>query len=255
MDGRLKTALARRDAGATLTELLVVMLILGIVVAATASLTISLTRTTAQNTARQDQVDAARTAVERISKTTRTAVKPSQLLGNCSATCEATSAFLQGGALTTQFFANLDNPGNAVGPSRITYTIATSGTDKGVLVEKVQRPDPWTTGSLTDGYKYCNAEATGASTDCKNRLTVRKYTGEVSTAKSVFTYWGADGNELKPPAGGTLSAEDLKKVVGIEVTLTVQSASPTAPRSTTYIQRITLPNAQAVIEAGEDETP
>lgn len=253
MGARFREALSRRDSGTTLTEMLVVMLIMGIVVAATATLTIGLSRTTGQNIARQDQIDAGRTAVERISKTTRTAVKPSQLIGSCSAACEATSAFLQGGALTTQFYANLDNPGNSVGPSRITYSVATSGTDRGVLIEKVQRPD--SSVPTSDGYTYCNAEASGATADCKARLTVSRYTAGVSTAQAVFTYWDAAGIPITPPAGGTLSATQLKDVLAVEITLTVQSSSPTAPRSTTFIQRITLPNAQAVIEAGEDQTP
>ena len=51
--------LRRDDRGSSLTELLVVMLILGLVVATTAALTIGFQRTNAQNIARQDQVDMA----------------------------------------------------------------------------------------------------------------------------------------------------------------------------------------------------
>lgn len=232
----------------TLTEMLVVMLIFGIVVAATASVTISMARTTGQNVARQDLVDEARTAVERISKTTRTAVKPSQLLKTCSGTCTDTDAFLQGTATSMKFYANLDNASNSVGPSQITYTIATSGTDAGVLVEKVQRPDPGTTA----GYVYCNAEAAGASTACKSRLTVRRLAeGIVTGGPAIFQYFKSNGDPLTPSASG-LSSDDLEKVLGIEITLTVRSASTTAPQPVTYIQHVTLPNAQAVIQQGKD---
>lgn len=239
------------DRGTTLTEMLVVMIILSIVVAATAALTVGFTRTTAQNTARQDQIDAARTAVERISKTARTAVKPSQLVSNCNATCQQASAFAAGSAYSMRFYANLDNPRNTVGPSQITYTVATSGTDAGVLIEKVQRPDPTAT-PPPGGYTYCNAEAAGASQECRSRLTVRRYASGVRTTTPVFTYYGSDGGKLDVGADGQLSADRLQKVLAVEVALTVTSTGPSAPRPTTYIQRITLPNAQAVVQEGEN---
>lgn len=252
MIARIRAAHARRDEGTTLTELLIVMLILGIIVAATATVTIGMSRTTGQNVARQDIVDEARTAVERISKTTRTAVKPSQLLSSCSTTCADVDAFLQATPFAMKFYANLDNAGNAVGPSQVSYTVATSGTGAGVLVEKVQRPDSPVPG--TSGYSYCNAEAAGATAACRARLTVRRVAERVDTTRAVFTYFASDGTRLVPAAGG-LTAADLEKVLGIEVTFTVSSASTTAPQPVTYIQRITLPNAQAVMQQGEDATP
>lgn len=242
-------AVRRRDSGTTLTEMLVVMLIFGIVVAATASVTISMTRTNGQNIARQDLVDQARTAVERMSKTARTAIKPSQLFTQgCNTACADADAFLQGTATSMQFYANLDNAGNVVGPSRITYTIEASGAGAGVLVEKVQRPDP----GGTNGYTYCNPDAAGATALCKSRQTVRRLVAGVDTSgPAVFQYFKGDGAKLTPSASG-LSPTDLEKVLGIEITLTVRSASTTAPQPVTYIQHVTLPNAQAVMQTGKD---
>ncbi|GIG24242.1 type II secretion system protein [Cellulomonas denverensis] len=243
--------LRSEDRGTSLTEMLIVMLILGIVIAAAASLSIMLTRANGQNVARQDQIDAARVAVERMSKTTRTAVKPSQLITSCNATCDQVEAFMQGGDLSMKFYGNLDNAKNAVGPSQITYTIASSGAKAGVLVEKVQIPD--SPNPTSNGYQYCNAEATGASAECKSRLRTRDVVSGVQTSSAVFTFYGPGGTRLNPGAGGVLSAADLNKVLSVEITLTVQSDSPTRPDPTTYIQRITLPNAQAVIPQGEDD--
>lgn len=254
MTARIRAALAHREAGTTLTEVLVAMLIMSIVVIATASLTIGFGRTTAQNTARQDQIDVARTAVERMSKTTRTAVKPSQLLASCESTCAQVDSFLQGTTTSMKFYANLDNVGNSVGPSQITYTIGTSGADAGVLIEKVQIPDfPQPTNG--NSYSYCNAEAVGASADCKKRLTVRRLaTGVVlSASEPTFSYFRADGSPLSATGSG-LSAADLERVMAIEIRLKVRSSSSSAPAPTTYIQRITLPNAQAILQ-GEDTTP
>ena len=42
-------------------------------------------------------------------------------------------------------------------------------------------------------------------------------------------------------------------VLAIELTVSVQSTTVTKANPTTYIQRITLPNAQAVLRQGEDE--
>lgn len=249
----MRTALRRlrtEDRGTSLTEMLIVMLILGIVIAAAASLSIMLTRANGQNIARQDQIDAARVAVERMSKTTRTAVKPSQLLANCNATCNQVEAFMQGGNLSMKFYANLDNTKNTVGPSQITYTIATSGPTAGVLVEKVQIPDSAT--PTSNGYQYCNAEAAGASAACKARMSTRQVVAGVQTSAAVFTFYGPDGARLTPASNGSLTATDLDRVLSVEIALTVQSDSPTRPDPTTYIQRITLPNAQAVIPQTED---
>ena len=42
-------------------------------------------------------------------------------------------------------------------------------------------------------------------------------------------------------------------MLAIELTVSVQSTTVTKANPTTYIQRITLPNAQAVLRQGEDE--
>ncbi|RMI13103.1 hypothetical protein EBM89_05900 [Cellulomonas triticagri] len=249
----MRERLGRDDRGTTLTETLVVMVIMSIVVITTASLTIGITRTTAQNSTRQDQIDSARTSVERVSKTVRTSVRPSQLLSGCAGACLDASAFMSGSTLSMKFFANLDNVNAAVGPSQVSYTVATSGADAGVLLERVQVPDP--VSPTSNGWVYCDPDASGASTECKKRLTVRRYASGVDTSKPVFTYWGADGGQLIPGGSGALSAADLKKVIAVEVTLKVSSSRPNSPGPTTYIQRITLPNAQAFVQQGEDSTP
>lgn len=243
----------RGDRGGSLTEMLVVMMILGIVVATTASLTIGFQRTNAVNIARQDQVDMARTAVETMAKKVRTAVKPSQLIATCDETCTA-DAFVLAERFAVQFYANIDNQGNLVGPSRVTYRVATSGADAGKLIEKVQRPDSATPTST--GYSYCNAEATGASAACKTRLTTRTVaTGIVTSGAAIFSYTADDGVPLTPPATGSLGATDLDRVLAIELTVKVQSTRATKAQPTTYIQRVLLPNAQAVINQEEEETP
>ena len=233
---------AERDAGSSLVELLVVMFILSFVVITTVTLTMGLQKTTAQVVNRQDQIDTGRTAVERMSKVLRTAVKPSQLIANCAGCTD--DAFIRAEDATIQFYANLDNPGNTVGPSRISYSVATSGVDAGILVEKVQTPD--SNVPTATGYVYCNAEAVGATAACKARLTVSRLAGEVKTSVPLFSYFDEQGVALSTGSTG-LGASDIGKLLSVEMRLTVQTTAATKPAPTTYIQRVLLPNAQAVL--------
>ncbi len=233
----------RGDAGYSLTELLVVMFILSIIIATTATLTIGMWRTNSDVMARQDQVDTARAAVERMSKTLRTAVKPSQLIASCPGCVE--DAFIKAGTFSMQFYANLDNPNNSVGPSRVSYAVATTGTDAGVLIEKVQRPD--SNQATATGFVYCDAEAATASQDCKDRLTTRRLAeGVVVTTGPLFRYFNDSGVEMLPGTVG-LSSADIARLLSTEITLNLKKPGGNAINPTTYIQRIMLPNTQAVL--------
>ena len=230
-----------RDGGLSLVELMVTMLITGLVAALTASLVIGVQKTNQANVVRQDQVDAARVAVEGMSKTLRASVKPSQVSGSCT-TC-ASDAFLVGGNLTVQFYANINNPKNSVGPSRVTYTVASTGSAAGQLVETIQRP----TSNIptASGYTYCAPGAAGCASTIKTRVLARG----VVTTSPVFSYFDQAGVKMTP-GSGSLSAAQLKNVLSMEVVVQVQMGTRGEAKPTTYIQRVMLPNAQAVMKAG-----
>ncbi len=259
MCGTVRRALAGKpDRGTTIVELTIVMLVLGIIVAATATLAIGFTYTNAKNTNRQDQIEDARTATERLSQTLRTAVKPSQLIAACSVACGDIDAFMQGKDTSVAFYANIDNAGNKVGPTRVTYTVGTSGVDTGVLTEAAQTPtdaDPSTPGVVDpghDGYVYCDATAVLATQECRKHLTTRVLARGVQTSKPVFKYYGPDGSRLSTSVTG-LTTDELSQVLAVELVVTVETTNARKPVPTTYIQRITLPNAQAVLQQGNDE--
>lgn len=242
----------RRDAGFSLTELMVSMFITSLVIVTTVALTITFQRTNAQNFSRQEQIDTARSAVEAMSKAVRTAVKPAQL--SCSTCTVDPEAFLEASGVSMRFYANLNNPGNSVGPSRVTYTLLTTGPDAGNLVEKIQVPDSNVpTGA---GYQYCDAEAVGASAVCKGRLTVRPVAfGVVNDAASpIFRYYDQGGALMTPASGTSLSAAQLENILAVELLVTVQADNAVKAPPTSYIQYIMLPNAQAVIRL-EEATP
>jgi len=239
---RVRTGSAVRDGGFSLTELMVTMFIMGIVVAATVSLTIGFERTNAENVSRQDQIDTTRTAVEAMSKSLRTAVKPAQLTSNCSGCIE--DAFLQGTDYSVQFYANLNNPMNSIGPSRVTYTLVTTGPTAGQIIETVQTPSP--PGVVTGtGYQYCADVSASASAVCQASFSTRPvaFGALATTGTPMFKYYDASGGRMTLP----LSGDQLAHVLSIEIVVTVQSTNATKPHPTTYVQRVTLPNAQAVI--------
>jgi type II secretory pathway pseudopilin PulG len=247
---RLRRA-AYGDAGTSLTELLVTMALFSVVMIAALSLSIGFMRTNADTTTRQDQVDAARVASEAMTRSLRTAVLPSQLITNCvdKTLCED-KAFLLGQKYTVRFYANLDNPGNTVGPSKVSYGVSAAGD----LVEKIQVPDSASVAAGGGYYTYCDAESASATPACKKRLTVRTAAKDVltNTGAALFSYFDENGTRLDPGSTG-LSADDLAKVAAVELAVTVKS-SPRI-RSTTYIQRVSLPNVQASINEKQDVNP
>lgn len=247
---------AGADAGTTLAEMLVAMVLFSIILAAVLTISIGFTRTNQETIQRQDQVDVGRVAVEGMSKSLRTAVLPSQLITNCTVTaCTSDVAFLLGQDYAVRFYANLDNGDDKVGPSKVSYVLATSGSTSGTLTEKIQTPDnadPTKTGGY---YTYCDAESASATTTCKKHLVTRVLARGVqwTTGKPVFAFYDDDGKRLDPSkSGGSLAADDLGDVIAVELTVTVQlKGGSTQVRPTTYISRVALPNAQSALHDRE----
>lgn len=250
--GRVGGPTGRRvDEGLSLVELAVTMMIMGIVVAATATLVIGAQRTNSQTIARLDQVESARTAVERMSRTLRASVMPSQLLMSCPGCTE--DAFIRGADFEVQFYANINNPGNTVGPSRVTYQVIETAPGVVDLVQTIQIPRyPTPTAA---GYQYCDP-AVDTSPACVGQ--VKKMTAArnllTTTGFPMITYYDQGGVPLVPVAG-VLTAAQLGSVLSVELRVTVQKQVSYRAQPTTYIQRIMLPNAQAVIRQGEEATP
>lgn len=241
---------AEREQGTSLVELSITMLIMGVVVAATAVLVIGAQQTNAQTMNRGDQIQEARNGVERMSRTLRSSVMPSQLLSACAGCTE--DAFIRGESYEVQFYSNIDNPGNSVGPSRVTYEVVETAPGVGDLVQTVQIPNsPVPTSS---GYIYCNP-VTDTSPVCQARVSRQPIARDVlvDASRPLLTYYDMNGTELVP-SGGALTGEQLRLVLAVEVRLRVQEQTSNRAQPTEYIQRIMLPNAQAIIRAGEEES-
>src|SRR5690348_16728808 len=152
-----RAARARTDAGFTLAELLSVMVIMGVLGTAVSTLFISSIKTTQSTSTRLDQANAGRIAMDTITRVLRTAVMPASL-ASCSPSCGSQAAFIQGSAYKVAFYADIDNPDNAVGPSQVTFSVDASGN----LIETVQPADA---GSAATGYTWtpCTYRAPGCS--------------------------------------------------------------------------------------------
>ena len=240
----------QRDAGITLTELLVTMMIMSFIVLATVALVIGTQNTSQQTINRFEQIQEARNGTERMSQTLRTAVMPSQLLGGCLG-CVG-DAFVQGRKFDVQFYGNFENPGNTIGPKRITYSVSDPDADGvGELIQSIQRPDsPHPTAT---GYHYCDP-ASGSPT-CLDRVQRSVVARDVlvDSSQPLLRYFDRQGNEMYP-GNGSLTSNQLAEVLSVEIHLRVQGQQgATQAAETSYIQRIMLPNAQAVIRQGEEE--
>ena len=218
--------LKRSDEGVTLIEMVVVIAILSGVLAMVMTVIIAAQKNVNGNSARLDQIQQGKVAMESMSKTLRTAVRPSQLNATCIGCDQA--AFLQGNARSVQFYANINNPANIVGPSRVSYTVSNSG----VLTETLQAP---IVHSATDyNYQYCTP---GPGCTVTSRVLARG----VSLSKTMFTYYDASNNTFSTLP---LASTDLPRVDSIDIIVNVSSSAQVS--STTFTQRVTLPNADAV---------
>jgi Tfp pilus assembly protein PilW len=228
--------MTRRDDGMTLVELSVSCLVLAIVMTSVGVLVFGANRLNSGNSARLEQVSQGRIALDAMTRTLRTAVLPSQLGAVCASGAAAddpscaTAAFVLGTSTSVQFYANIDNENNLIGPSKVTYTIS-----NGTLVETVQRPNPHAPTVFT--YSYCTPSPTCA-------VRTRTLARGVETTAPVFTYYDATPTKITT---ATLTAADLAKVDSIEVGVTVKKAGKVKVRPTTFVQRVALPNADAVV--------
>lgn len=236
------------DAGTTIVELAVTMLIMSIVAVATLTLVIGFERSNAQNMARQDQIDEVRTAVLHVSTTLRSAVAPSQL-PECSDGSCPDDAFIEASGYLMRFYANLDNPDGSVGPSRVEYYL-----DGTTLMQAVQVPDSAVPGP--SGFQYCDARADGASAACAARLTEMPLAFNVvqDASTPLFSYYKQGAVEMVPASGGSLTAAELANVLSVDVHVVSQVAQAEKADPTEVVQRVTLPNSQILIRQNEEDS-
>jgi len=228
------------DAGFTLTEMVVAMVVLGVVLAGGFMVLTGAIRTAQATSSRVTDINNARLAVSAMSRTLRTAVLPSQLDDSASAGT-ITAAFIQGGPTSVQFYADVGNPavlptsGNTTyGPSQVSYTL-----NAGVLTQTIQPPLSHDVNN--HDYQYCNPTLPG----CMVFTTVLARGVDATAAKPLFVYYDATGNSL-----GALTASNLDDVDSIDIRVGMDTVS-TGPMGTTSITtRVSLPNHESLLRNG-----
>jgi prepilin-type N-terminal cleavage/methylation domain-containing protein len=224
---------ARRDAGLTLPELLIAMSLTGVLLAALASLFIGATKTTHGTQNRLEEVNDGRVAISIMGRAMRTAILPNQLFDVSSTD---TSAFISATPTSLRFYANIDNPANSVGPTKVTYGVAA-----GVLTQITQTPNPFVPANPV--YVYC---APGAGCPTKTKILARG----VLTSSPIFRYYDSLGNEL---IGSPLNDDQLDAVDSVDISVTV-SKPGSGGNGTTFALRIAMPNHDAVQRLEDEET-
>lgn len=242
---RVTTAVRRRvlratrgDTGLTLIEMVVAMAVGTIVIIASFTLHISSLRAASGTGTRLNQINEGRVAVEAMSRSLRTAILPRQLGAECvsgSVGC-LEAAFMRGESGSVRFYANINNVPdvtgvrNTNGPSRVEYSV----TD-GTLRESIQRPELHAPGDTS--YTYCDA----TSPTCT--VSTRVLATGVQSAPALFTYYDRSGAVLPTPLGAAM----LQNVDSIDIQVRVSQPGHPSVAPTTYVTRVSLPNAASVV--------
>lgn len=178
---RPRRATPPRDAGVTLTELIVAMAVFSIVLVGVAALTAGIQRSDRAAWERVDDTEEGRYALMQLSRVIGRAVVPATVGGRE----RAAFADLAPDALTV--YADLDNPGGAVGPSRVEYALA-----DGELTQTTRRP--------VDGDRATYCADDDATPECEGRVqTVVLARAVRDDAAPLFTYLDAAGDETDAP--------------------------------------------------------
>jgi prepilin-type N-terminal cleavage/methylation domain-containing protein len=223
------------DDGFSLTEMLSTLVIMGVLTAIVSTMFITSLKATQSNAGRLEQQNSGRTAMESLSRIIRGAVLPSSL-GTCSTTCSSgAAAFIQGNATSMSFYTDVDNSNNAYGPSQVTLSVSAGG----VLTQTTQQADP---GSASVGYTWTTCTYLAAG--CSKRVVVLAQ-GVVTTG-NLFTYYTFGSTT---PITGTLSAPQLANVDAVDIYLQIKLTSSAKAATSTFVQRVSLPNVDTLIEA------
>lgn len=244
---RLTRALAPRraqravDDGFTLAELLVAMLITSIVLGGLGAIYTATARTSSITQTRLAQTDDARNGVETATRVLRTAVMPKQLQDLSS----ADAAFLSADRDSVSFYADIDNPNNTIGPSRVKLWVDASGN----FWELRQPPDQ--PPSVTYDYAYSNCTPNTAGCKAIQRLVAPGV--QDTAAAPIFKYYTSAGTQI---TSIPITGSGLADIDSVEITLTVSHTNAFSPvAATTYVERVALPNHAEIVREQASASP
>lgn len=223
----------RRDDGLTLVELLIAMALTSILLVTCSTIFLGSTRTAHGTQSRLDEINDGRVAIASMGRAMRTAILPSQLF---YASSTETSAFISADSTSLRFYANIDNPGNIIGPTKVVYGVAA-----GVLTQTTQTPNAFD--PLNPVYVYC---APGPGCPTKTKILARG----VLTSSAIFRYYDSLGVEMT--GAPSLTTDQLDGVDSVDISVTV-SKPGSGGGGSTFALRVAMPNHDAVQRLNDEE--
>lgn len=219
----------RRDAGITLVEMLVSMVILGIVLAVVTGLFISVAQTVAKAQAINDSTRIASNAANELGRVigmgTSLAATGSPI---------PTSAFQFAGREDLIFYSNVDVDisvsvaSRPARPTMVRFSI--------IPTSRQLREDRWTATAAGRFWTFASPATAPNST----RTLGGPVVAPVGAEKPIFTYFDEQSVEIPVPISGSLAAADLKRISSVLVTVRIASAGGNLP--VTIANTIVLPN-------------
>jgi prepilin-type N-terminal cleavage/methylation domain-containing protein len=229
---RVRLRAARNDDGLTLVEMLSTLVIMGVLTSIISAMFITSVRAMHDNNIRLDQINTGRTAMDTMTRVIRTSVLPSSL-ASCAGACSGTgAAFLTATPTKMSFYADIDNSNNVVGPTQVAIWVDASGN----LLESLQRPDP---GSAVTGYTWTTPSLMHTVLLAKGVQTTNLFTYYLFGSAAPYT---------------TVTGTPLASVDAVDIVLKVDLPN-TKASATTYVQRVSLPNVDTIIESTASASP
>lgn len=207
-----------RDAGVTLPELLVTMMLLGLLSAIALALVTSVTRSFTDERAATDNTMVASNGMNELTRVVRSGTAL-ELPG------VATQApvFLDARPMTAVLYVYIDADSAAPRPMKVQFTIDGQGRLRETRWLATSTDAPWT---FATSAQPTRTVATSVST----------------TAGALFRYFDAEGHELVVPVTGALTAAQREEIAAVRISLTVQSSASGRTEPVELRNTVSLPN-------------
>lgn len=213
------------DAGFSLTELLVSIMLLGIVMTIVTSLFVSTSRTVATGTSITNNTKIASNGMNEIARMIR-AGTDNPVSGNVLSDPAFVAA--QNETIIIYAYVNLDS--SAEMPVMVRFSVDANRR----LVE-----DRWPATALASGnWSFPSPSSAPAS----SRIIAETVAGRVSGQPWLFSYLTADGATLPVPATVAFTPAQLRTIAAVKVTLSIQPTQTDSKNAVTLTNAVGIPN-------------
>lgn len=225
-----RLAQEKRDSGISLVELLVAMMLLALVLTMVTSLFIVTTKTVAQSQAINDSSRVAANVANELSRV----IRVGDTLGVSGSQVPA-PVFSFAGRESLIMYSNVDvNAATSVAvrsaqPTLVKFEL-TAGTRQ--LVES-----RWTASASGRFWTFAAISTPPNFT----RNLGGPFAVPSGSARALFSYFDKSSSPIVPPAIGSMSEADRKRIVSVQITVVIEALGST--RSSTVTNTIVLPNS------------